>query len=116
MGIPAILRKIPGVVKTRVGYTGGQLKNPRYEDTHDGKSGHAESVEVIFDPRRLSYEELLQNWFFRMHDPTTMDQQGNDRGSQYRSAIFYQNEIQKKIAERVIRVVDASGKIGRAHV
>jgi methionine-S-sulfoxide reductase len=92
-----------------VGYTGGHLKNPRYADTHHGKSGHAESVEVIFDPRRLSYEELLQNWFFRMHDPTTKDRQGNDRGSQYRSAIFYQGDLQRTIAERVIRTVNASG-------
>lgn len=109
-GMQDILRAIPGVISTQVGYTGGHLKNPRYEDTHHGKSGHAESVEVVFDPRRLSYEELLQNWFFRMHDPTTKDQQGNDRGSQYRSAIFYQNPAQQQIAERVIRVVNASGK------
>ena len=109
-GMQDILRKIPGVLKTQVGYTGGHLKNPRYEDTHDSKSGHAESVEIVFDPRKLSYEELLQNWFFRMHDPTTKDQQGNDRGSQYRSAIFFQSDTQKMIAERVIRVVDASGK------
>lgn len=109
-GMQDILRNIPGVIKTQVGYTGGHLKNPRYEDTHGSKSGHAESVEIVFDPRTLSYEELLQNWFFRMHDPTTKDQQGNDRGSQYRSAIFYQNDLQKNIAERVIRAVDASGK------
>lgn len=108
-GMQQILRAIPGVISTQVGYTGGHLKNPRYADTHHGKSGHAESVEVIFDPRRLSYEELLQNWFFRMHDPTTKDQQGNDRGSQYRSSVFYQGDIQRKIAERVIRTVNASG-------
>jgi len=109
-GMQDILRKIPGVISTQVGYTGGHLKNPRYEDTHDSKSGHAESVEIVFDPRKLSYEELLQNWFFRMHDPTTKNQQGNDRGSQYRSAIFYQDDVQKQVAERVIRVVAASGK------
>ncbi len=109
-GMQDILRKIPGVVSTRVGYTGGHLKNPRYEDTHDSKSGHAESVEIVFDPRRLSYEELLATWFFRMHDPTTKDRQGNDQGSQYRSAIFYTSELQRTIAERVRRAVDRSGK------
>ncbi len=109
-GMQHILRKIPGVISTRAGYTGGHLENPRYEDTHDSKSGHAESVEVVFDPRRLSYEELLQDWFFRMHDPTTRDRQGNDRGSQYRSAIFSLSESQHTIAERVKRAVDRSGK------
>ncbi len=109
-GMQGILRKIPGIITTQVGYTGGHLPNPRYEDTHDSKSGHAESVEVVFDPRKLSYEELLQNWFFRMHDPTTRDRQGNDHGSQYRSAIFYTNGQQQLIAERVKRAVDASGK------
>jgi len=109
-GMQDILRKIPGVISTRVGYTGGHLENPRYEDTHNSKSGHAESVEIVFDPRKLSYEELLQKWFFRMHDPTTKDRQGNDSGSQYRSAIFYKNPIQQTIAERVKRGVDKSGK------
>ena len=109
-GMQEILRKIPGVIASKVGYTGGHLKNPRYEDTHDSKSGHAESVEVVFDPRKLSYEELLQDWFFRMHDPTTKDRQGNDRGSQYRSAIFYTNSVQQQVAERVKRAVDASGR------
>lgn len=109
-GMQEILRTIPGVIATQVGYTGGHLKNPRYEDTHDSKSGHAESVEVVFDPRKLSYEELLQSWFFRMHDPTTKDRQGNDRGSQYRSAIFYTNSVQKQVAERVKMTVDASGR------
>jgi peptide methionine sulfoxide reductase msrA/msrB len=109
-GMQDILRKIPGVISTRVGYTGGHLENPRYEDTHDSKSGHAESVEIVFDPRKLSYEELLQNWFFRMHDPTTKDRQGNDRGSQYRSAIFYTSTVQQTVAERVKKVIEASGK------
>jgi len=109
-GMQDILRKIPGVISTHVGYTGGHLENPRYEDTHHSKSGHAESVEIIFDPRKLSYEELLKYWFFRMHDPTTKDRQGNDQGSQYRSAIFYKSAIQQVIAERVKRAVDNSGK------
>ena len=109
-GMQDILRKIPGVISTRVGYAGGHLENPRYEDTHGSKSGHAESVEVVFDPRILSYEDLLQNWFFRMHNPTTKDRQGNDLGSQYRSAIFYTNNAQQIVAERVKKAVDASGK------
>lgn len=109
-GMQDLLRKIPGVISTQVGYTGGHLKNPRYEDTHDSKSGHAESVEIVFDPRKLSYEDLVQNWFFKMHDPTTKDSQGNDRGSQYRSAIFYTNSVQQVVAERVKKVVDASKK------
>lgn len=109
-GMQDILRRIPGVISTRVGYTGGHLENPRYEDTHDSRSGHAESVEVVFDPRRLSYEELLARWFFRMHDPTTKDRQGNDQGSQYRSAIFYADALQKRIAQRVKDAVDGSGK------
>jgi methionine-S-sulfoxide reductase len=109
-GMEDILRKIPGVIDTEVGYTGGWLENPRYEDTHDSKSGHAESVRIVFDPRVLSYEELLEKWFFRMHDPTTPNRQGNDRGTQYRSAIFYTSETQKEIAERVKARVDASGR------
>jgi len=109
-GMQDILRKIPGVISTRVGYTGGHLENPRYEDTHNSKSGHAESVEIIFDPHKLSYEELLQKWFFRMHDPTTRDRQGYDQGSQYRSAIFFNSPIQQTVAERVKKVVDKSGK------
>lgn len=109
-GMQDILRKIPGVISTEVGYTGGYLKDPRYEDTHDSKSGHAESVKVVFNPAILSYEELLQNWFFRMHDPTTKNRQGNDTGSQYRSAIFYTNNVQQIVAERVKKTVDASGK------
>lgn len=109
-GMQDILRKIPGVISTQVGYTGGHLKNPKYEDTHNSKSGHAESVKIVFNPRILSYEELLKNWFFRMHDPTTKNRQGNDMGTQYRSAIFYTNNVQQIVADRVKKYVDASGK------
>jgi methionine-S-sulfoxide reductase len=109
-GMEDILRKIPGVLETEVGYTGGWLESPRYEDTHDSRSGHAEAVRVVFDPRVLSYEDLLEKWFFRMHDPTTLDRQGNDRGTQYRSAIFYVDESQKAAAERVKARVAASGR------
>jgi methionine-S-sulfoxide reductase len=108
-GVEEILRAVPGVLDTDVGYTGGWLENPTYHDTHDSKSGHAESVRVTFDPTVLSYETLLERWFFKLHDPTTRNRQGNDVGTQYRSAIFYTSPEQKEIAERVIARVDASG-------
>jgi peptide methionine sulfoxide reductase msrA/msrB len=109
-GMEELLRKIPGVLEVEVGYTGGHLQNPHYEDTHDSKSGHAESVKVVFDPSKLSYDDLLEKWFFRMHDPTTLNRQGNDVGTQYRSAIFYTTDAQREIAEKVKKRVDASGK------
>ena len=108
-GMQEILRKIPGVLETEVGYTGGWLENPRYEDTHDSKSGHAEAVRIVFDPQRLSYADLLEKWFFRMHDPTTLNRQGNDRGTQYRSVIFYTSEAQRQTALAVKARVQASG-------
>jgi len=108
-GMQDLLRKIPGVLETQAGYTGGWLVNPRYEDTHDSKSGHAEAVRIVFDPRLLSYEDLLEKWFFRMHDPTTLNRQGNDVGTQYRSAIFYEDETQRASAEAVKARVQASG-------
>ena len=108
-GMQDLLRKIPGVIDSEVGYTGGWLKDPTYHDTHDSKSGHAESVRITFDPKRLSYADLLEKWFFRMHDPTTLNRQGNDRGTQYRSAIFFTSEAQKKTAEEVKAKVDKSG-------
>src|SRR5258708_21659899 len=109
-GVEEILRVVPGVIDTEVGYTGGWLENPTYEDTHDGKSGHAEAIRVTFDPAVLSYEDLLENWFFKLHDPTTLNRQGYDRGTQYRSAIFPQTPEQKVTAEEVRARVDASGK------
>jgi len=108
-GVEEILRAVPGVLDTDVGYTGGWLESPTYHDTHDSKSGHAEAIRVTFDPSVLSYEELLENWFFKLHDPTTLNRQGNDVGTQYRSAIFPQTPKQKEIAERVKARVDASG-------
>jgi methionine-S-sulfoxide reductase len=108
-GMQEILRKIPGVLETEVGYTGGWLANPRYDDTHDSRSGHAEAVRIVFDPRKLSYADLLEHWFFRMHDPTTPNRQGNDVGTQYRSAIFYADEAQRAAAEAVKARVQASG-------
>src|SRR6187401_396917 len=85
-GMEDILREIPGVLETRVGYAGGTTKNPTYRDVSRGDTGHAETVEVVFDPARITYEELLR-YFFRMHDPTTSNRQGNDVGTQYRSVI-----------------------------
>lgn len=109
-GVEEILRDVPGVIDTEVGYTGGWLENPTYSDTHYSKSGHAEAIRVTFDPALLSYEDLLEKWFFKLHDPTTLNRQGNDRGTQYRSAIFPQTPEQKATAERVRARVDASGK------
>ena len=109
-GVEEILRAVPGVLETDVGYTGGWLENPTYHDTHDSKSGHAESVRIVFDPRVLSYESLLEDWFFKLHDPTTKNRQGNDIGTQYRSAIFYTSPEQRETAERVKARVEASGK------
>lgn len=109
-GMEDLLRKIPGVIETRVGYTGGDLKSPKYTDVKTGRTGHAESVKVVFDPKKLSFADLLENWFFRMHDPTTENRQGNDVGTQYRSAIFYTSDEQKRVAEEVKARVNASGK------
>lgn len=108
-GLEDLLRRLPGVVESHVGYTGGTLAKAGYEDVKKGTTGHAESVQILFDPKKLTYEDLLLN-FFRFHDPTTVDQQGNDIGSQYRSAIFYSNETQKKTAEKIIERVNKSGK------
>jgi peptide methionine sulfoxide reductase msrA/msrB len=109
-GMEELLRAIPGVLETEVGYTGGSVPNPRYEDVRTGRSGHAEAVRIVFDPSKLSYADLLEKWFFKMHDPTTQDRQGNDRGTQYRSAIFVTSLEQRQVAEQVKRKVDASGK------
>jgi len=107
-GTEEFFRKVPGVLETRVGYTGGHLKNPTYEDTNTGTTGHAESLELKYDPAKVSYAELL-TLFFKMHDPTTANRQGNDVGSQYRSAIFFHDEKQKQIALDLMRRIDKSG-------
>jgi peptide methionine sulfoxide reductase msrA/msrB len=111
-GMEEIIRKIPGVVKTTVGYSGGKTADPTYQEVCSGKTGHAEAIEVVFDPGKLSYEKLL-DYFFRMHDPTTLNRQHNDVGTQYRSAIFYTSEAQKQAAERVKMRWDKSGKFNR---
>jgi len=108
-----LLRGIPGVLDTEVGYAGGSTKDPTYADVKTGRTGHAEAVRIVFDPSVLPFEELLERWFFRMHDPTTRDQQGNDRGSQYRSAIFFLSPEQEAGARRVIERVEQSGVWGR---
>ncbi len=108
-GVEEILRQIHGVMATRVGYTGGDLDSPGYEQVKTGTTGHAEAVEITFDPAVLSFEELL-GYFFRLHDPTMLNRQMNDIGTQYRSAIFCQSDAQREVAERVKDAVAASGK------
>ena len=103
-GVQDLIRRHAGVISTRVGYTGGDVQNATYRN----HGGHAEAIEIIFDPARTSYRDLLE-FFFQIHDPTTKNRQGNDRGSSYRSAIFYTSDTQKKTAEDVIADVDASG-------
>lgn len=108
-GMEELFRQRPGVTATRVGYAGGNLANPTYNDVKTGKTGHAESIEVTFDPEKTSFEAILK-FFFQAHDPTTVNRQGNDRGTQYRSAIFVQNDAQRATAEALIEKIDASGK------
>ncbi|OQX67375.1 MAG: peptide-methionine (S)-S-oxide reductase [Sorangiineae bacterium NIC37A_2] len=108
-GMEDLLRRIDGVIETGVGYTGGTTDSPTYQTVKTGRTGHAESVRIVFDPKRLSYAELIEKWFFRMHDPTTKNRQGNDIGTQYRSAIFFTSPEQEKTAHAVIEKVNASG-------
>jgi methionine-S-sulfoxide reductase len=110
-GVEDLIRKLPGVIDTTVGYTGGTVANATYEIVKSGRTGHAESIQIVFDPERISYEQIL-DFFFRLHDPTTKNRQGNDVGTQYRSAIFYHSEEQRRNAERVKARVDQSGKWG----
>ena len=108
-GVEELLRKLPGVLETTVGYTGGATDKPNYDQVHTGRTGHAEAVQIVYDPRLTSYESILR-YFFRLHDPTTANRQGNDVGTQYRSAIFYHDEEQRRVAEQVKSEVDKSGK------
>jgi len=108
-GIEAQFRKLKGVISTRVGYTGGNFPNPTYKDVCSHKTGHAEAVEVTFNPKIISYTDLL-DVFWDIHDPTTLNRQGLDIGSQYRSAIFYLNEEQKKKAHTSRKGVEESKK------
>jgi peptide-methionine (S)-S-oxide reductase len=107
-GVEDIFRNAPGVLSTEVGYTGGSTQNPTYLDVKTGKTGHAEAIQIQFNPQQTTYSHLLK-LFFKMHDPTTLNQQGNDLGSQYRSAIFYTSEEQKKTALSVIAEENQSG-------
>jgi methionine-S-sulfoxide reductase len=107
-GAQDILRKIPGVLRTEAGYAGGDFVNPRYEDMKTGKTGHAEVVDVEYDPLAVSLSKIL-DVFFRMHDPTTEDRQGGDIGSQYRSVIFYFSEAQKSQALLKIAEIEKFG-------
>ncbi|MDI3294532.1 peptide-methionine (S)-S-oxide reductase MsrA [Janthinobacterium tructae] len=103
-GVQDLLRRYSGVLATRVGYSGGDVANATYRN----HGTHAEAIEIIFDPNTISYRKILE-LFFQIHDPSTPDRQGNDRGTSYRSAIFYTSDEQKKVAEDTIRDVDASG-------
>ena len=103
-GMQDLLRRYPGVISTRVGYTGGEVPNATYRN----HGNHAEAIEITFDPQTISYRKLLE-FFFQIHDPSTLNRQGNDRGGSYRSAIFYTSDAQKRIAEDTIADVDASG-------
>ncbi len=107
-GIEAILSDIEGVLETTAGYTGGRLQNPSYEQVCSGQTGHAEAVQIKYDPGVISYAKLLY-YFWRLHDPTTLNRQGYDTGTQYRSAIFYHNEFQREAAEKSQIAFDISG-------
>lgn len=108
-GVEDLIRKIPGVITTEVGYTGGITENPTYSQVKTGSTFHAEAVRIEFDPSKVTYGKILDT-FFRLHDPTTKNQQGNDLGTQYRSAIFYLSETQRKVAEEKKKAVEALGK------
>ncbi len=103
-GMQELIRKLPGIIATRVGYTGGDVPHATYRD----HGTHAEAVEIRFDPKEISYRDLLA-FFFQIHDPSTKDRQGNDRGTSYRSEIFYATEQQQEVALQTIKDVDASG-------
>lgn len=103
-GMQELVRKLPGVLSTRVGYSGGDVANATYRN----HGTHAEAIEIVFDPARTSYRDILE-FFFQIHDPTTVDRQGNDRGSSYRSAIYYASDEQHRIAVDTIADVEASG-------
>jgi peptide-methionine (S)-S-oxide reductase len=107
-GMEDLLRNLEGVLDTEVGYTGGSTDNPVYKEVKTGMTGHAEALQITYDPDVISYRQLLRV-FFRVHDPTTQNRQGNDRGSQYRSAIFYLDEEQKTAAEIAIADANTSG-------
>lgn len=108
-GIQAVFQHVKGVLSATSGYAGGTMKNPGYEDVSTGSTGHAESVQIVYDPSQVTYGELLRVFFSVAHDPTELNRQGPDEGTQYRSAIFYSDPEQKKIAEAYIAQLDAAG-------
>jgi len=112
-GMENVMRKAPGILKIEVGYAGGAKSDVTYEDVETGKTGHAESVRIVFDPTKISYEDLLLHYYFRGHDPTMLDHQNNDWGPQYRSEIFTTSKAQADEAAAVIAKVDKSGKWGK---
>lgn len=108
-GVQALIREIPGVLETEVGYMGGTLAEPTYDHVKQGNTGHAETVRIAYDSAQLSLTELLVTHFFRLHDPTTLNRQGNDRGEQYRSAIFCSEPEQQAESAEAIAQVQSSG-------
>lgn len=106
--VEAIFQRVPGVVKIESGYSGGTTENPTYKEVCTGATGHAEVIKLNYDPKQVSYETLL-SVFWQTHDPTTLNRQGGDEGTQYRSAIFYKNDAQKASAERLKAELDKSG-------
>lgn len=108
-GMEELIRKLPGVLSTEVGYSGGNPNAKTYELVKTGTTNHAETVKIIFDPKKITYSSLLE-FFFRIHDPTTLNQQGNDKGTQYRSVIYYVNPEQEKVARLTKEKIDFSGK------
>ena len=114
-GLEYLINEISGVIDTKVGFSGGHIKNVCYKEVTKGDTGHAETVKVEFDSLILPLDALLEE-FFKIHNPTTINQQGNDMGSQYRSAIFYTNPNQKKVALKMIKKINDSGKWGAAVV
>jgi peptide-methionine (S)-S-oxide reductase len=106
--VEAVLEQVEGVLSVTSGYMGGHVEDPTYPAVCTGETGHAEVVQVVFEPERLSYADLLQ-WFWRLHDPTTKDRQGNDVGTQYRSAIFVHSAEQRRVAEESRKAADATG-------
>jgi peptide-methionine (S)-S-oxide reductase len=115
-GIQAVFQHVKGVISATSGYSGGTVKNPDYETVSSGSTGHAESVQIVYDPSQVTYGELLRVFFSVAHDPTELNRQGPDEGTQYRSVIFYGNEEQKRVAEAYIAQLDHAGAFPRAIV